>query len=107
MSSLGAGVASQVASSASRMFSVTGPVTTRPSAWRGEATNWIPKRERSNWTLPAALSSASQPLHPPAETWRSLSERPKSRCIRSSSAAASWGASPRISSSSRLRMASR
>ena len=30
-----------------RMFSVTGPVTSRPSAWRGEATNWMPKRPRS------------------------------------------------------------
>ena len=29
------------------MFSVTGPVTSRPSAWRGEATNWMPKRPRS------------------------------------------------------------
>lgn len=84
------------------MFSVTGPVTTTPSAWRGEATNWIPKRDRSNCTLPAALSSASQPLQPPAETWRSLSERPKRRRIRSSSAAASLGSAPREIRSSRL-----
>jgi len=89
------------------MFSVTGPVTTRPSAWRGEATNWTPKRERSNWMLPAALSSASQPLQPPAETWRSLSDRPKSRCILASSAATSCGSSPRTTSASRLRAESR
>ena len=31
----------------------------------------------SKTTLPAAISSASQPLQPPAETWRSRSERPK------------------------------
>ena len=49
-----------------------------PSAWRGEATNWMPKRPMSKTTLPVTLSSASQPLQPPAETWRSLSERPKS-----------------------------
>ena len=30
------------------MFSVTGPVISRPSAWRGEATNWMPNRPRSN-----------------------------------------------------------
>ena len=107
MSSFGAGVASQVSTSAERMFSVTGPVTTTPSAWRGDATNWMPKRERSNCMFPAALSSASQPLHPPADTCRSLSERPKSRFIFASSAAASCGASPDTVSSSRRRTDSR
>src|SRR3972149_4998252 len=38
ITSLGAGVASQVRRSASAMFRVTGPVTSRQSAWRGEAT---------------------------------------------------------------------
>src|SRR5215468_8970394 len=60
------------------MFSLTGPVIRRPSAWRGDATNWMPKRPRSNTTVPSTLTSASQPLHPPALTRRSLSERPNS-----------------------------
>ncbi len=107
MTSRGAGVASQVACSAARMFSETGPVTTMPSAWRGEATNWIPKRPRSNWTFPLAFSSASHPLQPAAETCRSRSERPKSRCMRRSSARASSGSAPVTRSSSRVRMASR
>ena len=67
--------------SASCMFSVTGPVISRPSAWRGEATNWMPKRPRSKTTVPSTLTSASQALQPPALTWRSLSERPKSRRV--------------------------
>ena len=40
------------------MFSGMGPVTSSPSAWRGEATNWIPKRARSNTTVPSTLTSA-------------------------------------------------
>jgi hypothetical protein len=47
MTSLGSGVASHVRRSASAMLSVTGPVTSRQSAWRGEATKRIPKRSRS------------------------------------------------------------
>ena len=54
------------------MFSVTGPVISRPSAWRGEATNWMPKRPRSQPTVLSTLTSASQALQPPALTWRSL-----------------------------------
>ncbi len=39
ITSFGAGIASYVLNSANLMFSVTGPVTTIPSACRGEATN--------------------------------------------------------------------
>ncbi len=64
----GGGTASQVFCSASRMFSVTGPVISRPSAWRGEATNWMPKRPMSQPIVPSTLTSASQALQPPALT---------------------------------------
>ena len=47
MTILGSGVASHVRRSASAMFRVTGPVTSRQSAWRGEATKCRPKRSRS------------------------------------------------------------
>ena len=60
------------------MFFGTGPVTSRPSACRGEATNWMPNRPRSKPTVLSTLVSASQALQPPALTWRSFSERPKS-----------------------------
>ena len=79
MTNFGDGTASYVFFSASRMFSVTGPVIRSPSAWRGDATNWMPKRPRSNTTVESTLVSASQALQPPALTCRSLSERPKSR----------------------------
>jgi hypothetical protein len=59
------------------MFSVTGPVTSKPSAWRGDATNWMPNRPRSNTTVFSTFTSDSQPLQPPALTCRNLSERPK------------------------------
>src|SRR5574337_981519 len=72
-------MAAYVFSTASRMFAVTGPVISRPSAWRGDATYWIPNRPRSNTTVPSTLTSASQPLQPPALTTRSLSERPNNR----------------------------
>jgi len=39
MTIFGAGTAAQVFSRPSRMFRETGPVTSRPSAWRGDATN--------------------------------------------------------------------
>ena len=41
------------------MFSLTGPVTTMPSAWRGEATNWMPNRPMSKTTVPSTFKSAS------------------------------------------------
>ena len=66
------------------MFSGTGPVISKPSACLGEATNWIPNRPRSHPTVPRTLVSASQALQPPALTCRSLSERPKRRCRRTS-----------------------
>ena len=52
-----------------------------PSAWRGEATNSMPKRPMSKLTLPRALTPVRQPLQPPADTERSLSERPNKRRI--------------------------
>src|SRR6266545_3113398 len=45
--SLGSGVASYVFRSGTSMFRVTGPVTRRRSAWRGEATKWKPNRSLS------------------------------------------------------------
>ena len=39
MTSFGAGTAAYVSNRAVRMFSLTGPVTTMPSACRGDATN--------------------------------------------------------------------
>ena len=89
ITSRGAGVASQVWYSARRMFVFTAPVITSPSAWRGEATNWTPKRARSNTTFPRATSSASQPLQLPATTDRRRKDRPNSCRIRRSSATAS------------------
>jgi len=50
------------------MLLVTGPVTSRMSAWRGEATMSRPKRGRSYSGLAAAPSSCSHPLHEPAST---------------------------------------
>ena len=85
------------------MLAETGPVTTSPSAWRGEATKATPKRDMSNWMFPEAFSSASQPLHPAAETWRSRRDRPKSLRAFSSSASARSGTAPFTSSSSRVR----
>ena len=63
------------------MFSLTGPVMTKPSACRGEATNWMPNRPRSKTTVPSTFRSASHAPDPPALTWRSLSDRPKSRRV--------------------------
>ena len=68
------------------MFCVTGPVMSNPSAWRGEATNWMPNRPKSNTTVLSTFTSASQPLQPPALTWRSFSEWPNKRLDFSSSA---------------------
>ncbi len=78
-------------------------MTTSPSAWRGEATKATPNRDMSNWTLPEAFSSASQPLQPAADTWRSRSDRPKSWRAFSSSARARSGTAPFTRSSSRVR----
>ena len=60
------------------MFAVIGPLRIRPSACRGEATMSMPYLEVSKLTLAVALISSSQPLQPPAETERSLSDRPNS-----------------------------
>jgi len=105
--SFGAGVASQVFSRARRIFSLTGPVTSRASAWRGEATIWMPKRPRSYTVVLSTLISTSQPLQPPALTWRTLSERPKIRRISSANTLASLISPPRIFRSSLRETASR
>src|SRR5262249_2546536 len=89
------------------MFAVTGPVISRPSACRGDATNWRPKRPRSKTIVPRTLTSASQALQPPALTTRSFSERPNSRRSRSSSACDRATNGPRVSSSPRVRAANR
>jgi hypothetical protein len=72
MTILGSGTASYVFRSASRMFSLSAPVISRPSAWRGDATNWMPKRLRSQPTVFSTFTSSSQALQPPALTWRSF-----------------------------------
>src|ERR1043165_8649704 len=77
------------------MLVVTGPVTSRTSAWRGEATKRKPNLSRSYTTLPSAWISSSQPLHEPASTSRMASVRPRrwraarSTCAASSASAAS------------------
>ena len=70
-----------VNASASAMLAVTGPETTTPSAWRGEAVKPMPKRPRSKLTLPVAPSSISTDASPPAETSRSCNAREKQRRI--------------------------
>src|SRR6266581_993053 len=89
------------------MLAVTGPVISNPSAWRGEATNWMPKRERSKTTVFRTFTSTSHPLHPPALTWRSFSERPNRRSACRSRARASRTVSPSITRSSLVRAAIR
>src|SRR5260370_22446848 len=90
------------------MVAVTGPVMSSPSACRGEATYWMPKRPRSKTGVESTFTSDSQPLHPPALTTRSFSDRPNSCRNFSSRAAArgySWG--PRSTRPSRIREARR
>src|SRR5215471_20838868 len=69
------------------MLRVTGPVTRRRSAWRGEATKCTPKRSLSYTGLVSPVISSSQPLQDPASTSRIASARPKRRRARSST---SW-----------------
>src|SRR5262250_3189533 len=76
ITNFGAGTAAYVSSNADRIFSVTGPVITTPSACRGEATNWMPNRPRSKTTVLSTFRSDSQALQPPADTCRNLSDRP-------------------------------
>src|SRR3989338_6111999 len=78
ITSLGAGVASQVRRSASAMFRVTGPVTSRQSAWRGEATKCRPNRSRSQCGPVRPVISSSQPLQEPSATCR-MWRRPPAR----------------------------
>ena len=53
---------------------VTGPVTRRTSAWRGEATIPRPYRAMSTTGPETSVSSCSQPLHEPQSTCRIASE---------------------------------
>src|SRR5262245_20120048 len=70
------------------MLRVTGPVTRSKSAWRGEATKWIPNRSLS-YTGPVSPEiSSSQPLQEPASTSRMASARPRSRRVRAASSRA-------------------
>jgi hypothetical protein len=55
-------VAAYVFSNARRILVVTGLVINNPSASRGDATNWMPKRPKSQKGVPRALLSASQAL---------------------------------------------
>src|SRR6266446_2523948 len=104
----GGGTASHVFFKASRMFSVTGPVISRPSACRGEATYWIPKRPRSKTGVPSTLTSALQALQSPALTTRSLSDLPKRRrSFCSSAAARGYSSGPRSTRASRVLAARR
>ena len=86
---------------------VTGPVTSSPSACRGEATNRTPKRPMSHPMVVRTLLSASQALHPPALTWRRQSDLPNSRRVVRSRAVASLSAWLPRTRSSRVRVASR
>src|SRR5687768_4313276 len=82
--SFGSGVASHVLRSGTSMLRVTGPVTSSRSAWRGEATKWMPKRSLS-YTGPVRPEiSSSQPLQEPASTSRIASARPSRRRVRAS-----------------------
>src|SRR5512145_117712 len=63
------------------MFRVTGPVTSRRSACRGEATKWMPKRSESYTGLVRPVISTSQPLHEPASTSRIARARPSRRRV--------------------------
>src|SRR5579885_1739826 len=74
------------------MFQVTGPVTSSTSAWRGEATNFRPKRSTSYTGLLSAWISSSQPLHEPASTSRIDRLRPRRRRAARSTARASSAA---------------
>src|SRR5215468_5116300 len=69
------------------MLRVTGPVTRRRSAWRGEATKCTPNRSLSYTGLVSPVISSSQPLQEPASTSRIASARPNRRRARSST---SW-----------------
>ena len=73
------------------MLRVTGPVTSSMSAWRGEATKWMPKRSRSYTGLLRPWISTSQPLQEPASTCRMWSERPSTDLMRV------WSCSPKAS----------
>ena len=87
----GSGIASYAISSAGTIWVVIAPVTSRTSAWRGDAVIAMPKRDRSYQGLETAWSSCSQPLHDPASTCRIASE------------AGASGAGRRILRRSRLR----
>src|SRR3990170_1297389 len=68
ITTLGPGVASHVFRRGFAMLWVTTPVTSNPSAWRGEATSLTPIRSAS-WTGPKQEPiSISHPLHDPAST---------------------------------------
>lgn len=67
ITTFGSGTASKVSSTAVFIFLDTGPVTTIPSAWRGEATKLIPNRARSKKGVARTFRSASQALQPAAE----------------------------------------
>jgi hypothetical protein len=76
-----------------------GPVISRMSAWRGEATMSNSKRCRSRSGLVTRPSSCSQPLQEPASTWRMPSQRFSApRCRRARRRiACSWRRSTNIS----------
>ena len=90
------------------MFSVTGPVTTIPSACRGDATNWMPNRPISKTTVPRTFRSASrhctagadlpefqraaeEPAHLPVQRLHELERSPLRRPdLRASAPASRW-----------------
>ncbi len=65
---------------------LTAPVISRPSACRGDATNWMPKRPRSNTTVPSTFTSASQRVAAAgahlAQLERAAEEPPRARIER-------------------------
>src|SRR5437016_7297186 len=68
------------------MFTVTGPVTTNASAWRGEAAMCMPNRSASYTGFMSAFISISQALQEPVSTSRIVSDRLKSLVL----SLASW-----------------
>src|SRR5712671_4129996 len=72
------------------MLRVTGPVTRSRSAWRGEATKWMPNRSLSYTGPVSPLISISQPLQEPASTSRMARARPKSRRDSASTSRTRW-----------------
>ena len=89
------------------------PVASQSSAGvsTGISISWPPIASISSRTICSTFRWTRQPsgisVHTPAETCRSLSERPRSERIASSNAVASFASAPETTRSSRTRVARR